>query len=229
MNAKDIMSAPIIWVTPDMSVRDVARILVNNRISAVPVLGADGGLAGIISESDLVHRPETDTQADTPWLVALLETEEEAASRISQRFGQQARDVMTRNVVTVDANAPLNQVASLFEKHRVHRVVVTRDGKACGIVARSDLVRALASASLTPSSDQQTDSRVREAILDMFRQLNVHPVYGNVVVLQGVAWLWGAVPSDEVRKSIYSRVSGIPGVRRIEENLTIKPVLPFAF
>ena len=62
MKAADIMVSNVITVAPDASVQDVATILLQNRISAVPVLGADGGIVGIVSEGDLIHRAEAGTE-----------------------------------------------------------------------------------------------------------------------------------------------------------------------
>ena len=72
MKAADVMVSNVITVGPDASVQDVADILLTNRISAVPVVGSNGELVGIISEGDLIRRAETDTERHRSWWLELL-------------------------------------------------------------------------------------------------------------------------------------------------------------
>ncbi|HZD52243.1 MAG TPA: CBS domain-containing protein [Woeseiaceae bacterium] len=72
MQAKDVMTTDVVTVTPDTAVADVAKILLDRRISAVPVVDAAGRIEGIVSEGDLMRRPETGTEGTRSWWLAFL-------------------------------------------------------------------------------------------------------------------------------------------------------------
>ncbi len=80
MNASDIMVSNVITVSPDACVRDVAKLLLDNCISAVPVVNKDGKLVGIISEGDLMRRAETGTERHRSWWLAMLSSNEPLAA-----------------------------------------------------------------------------------------------------------------------------------------------------
>ena len=146
MNAAEVMTRQPITAGPTMSVRDVAKLLLEHRISGVPVMDASGALLGIVSEGDLVRPPDVarDEQASW-WLEVLAEGEDLALEFLAYvRAGDRlVRDLMTREVVTVEEETPLPEVARLLEEHRIKRVPVLRQGRVVGIVSRADLVRAL--------------------------------------------------------------------------------------
>ena len=99
MQAKDIMSSPVVTVTPDASVADVAALLLEKRISGVPVVDASGQIAGIISEGDLLRRVETNTQRHRPhWLEVLLGRSGDAGSFIKSH-ATRVGDVMSHDVI----------------------------------------------------------------------------------------------------------------------------------
>ena len=146
VNAAQVMTRQPVTAGPTMSVREVAKLLLEHRISAVPVVDASGALLGIVSEGDLVRRRDV-ARDDRPswWLEVLAEGEDIAPEFLAYiRSGDRlARDLMTREVVTVEEETPLPEVARLLEEHRIKRVPVLRQGRVVGIVSRADLVRAL--------------------------------------------------------------------------------------
>lgn len=195
MHAKDVMSAPPVTVTPDTRVEYVAKVLLERRISAVPVVDAGGRLAGMVSEGDLMRRPESGTERRPSWWLALFSGEDDQAREYAKTHGRQAAQVMTRDVVTVDESTPLERIAELLEKHRIKRVPVVREGSVVGIVSRADLLRGLAGRppALPAPID---DARLRERVLEELRNAGVEAVFVNAVVHAGVVRLWGAVASD---------------------------------
>ena len=74
MLARDIMTVKVITVTPGTRVSEVANILIENRISAVPVVDEKGALLGIVSEGDLMRRPESETEPHSSWWLRLIES-----------------------------------------------------------------------------------------------------------------------------------------------------------
>lgn len=149
ITAADVMTSPAIVVAPETSVADIAALLSAKRISAVPVCGADGTLAGVISEGDIL-RPfrEFARQKRDWWLGVLAEGEDlpEVFLDYIRRDNRTATDLMVRHVITADEQATLPEMAELMTKHGVKRVPILRKGHVVGIVSRADLVAAIARA-----------------------------------------------------------------------------------
>jgi CBS domain-containing protein len=146
MNAAHVMTRPPITAGPDMSAREVSRLLLKHRISAVPVVDSSGALLGIVSEGDLVRRGEVVRDDRQSWWLQMLAEGESLAPELlayARSGDRPVRDLMTREVVTVEEATPLPEIARLLEAHRIKRVPVLRQGKLVGIVSRADLVRAL--------------------------------------------------------------------------------------
>jgi CBS domain-containing protein len=146
MNAAQVMSRQPVVAGPTMSARDVARLLVEHGISAVPVTDASGALLGIVSEGDLVRRGGVDyDERRSWWLQALAEGEDLAPEFLAYvRSGdRRVDDLMTREVVTVEETTTLPEIARRLQENRVKRVPVLREGKVVGIISRADLLRAL--------------------------------------------------------------------------------------
>src|SRR5690606_8514615 len=140
MQASDVMSTPVISVTEDTSVAEVARLLLRHGISAMPVLGANGRLLGIVSEGDLVRRVESGTEREASWWLRLFGDSEERVRDYAKTHGRRVTDVMTREVTTVNEDASLPEIAALLERRRIKRVPVMRGGEVVGIVSRANLL-----------------------------------------------------------------------------------------
>ena len=153
MNASDVMNTEIVSVEAHVSARQIAKILVENGISAVPVVDETGAPIGVVSEGDLIDRDEADRMKRRDWWLSLIaEGEPLDAERIARLVPPEriARDIMSAPVVTVDEGTDIAEIARLLADYRIKRVPVVRDGRMVGIVARADLVRALAAESPTP-------------------------------------------------------------------------------
>jgi CBS domain-containing protein len=147
ITAGELMTSPVFTTDLQASVAEVADLLVDKHVSAIPVCKPDGSLAGIISEADVV-RPfrESAQRKRKRWLDLLSEGE-----ALSQDFleylredTKRAADLMARHVVTASRNATLAELAELMISHGVKRIPIVDGGKVVGIVSRSDLVRGIA-------------------------------------------------------------------------------------
>lgn len=227
MLARDVMTTSVVTVSPATSVQEVAQLLLEHHISAVPVVDAEGRLAGIVSEGDLIRRPEMGTEPRQSWWLTLLGGPEDSARDYVKVHGRRASDVMTRRVVTVAEDTPVAEIARLLEERRIKRVPVVRDGRLVGIVSRADLVRALASQPAPAAKAAPSDRALREQVLRALLSAGVTvPSHVNVVVTEGVVHLWGLAESDEGRRACRVAVEGVPGVRAVEDHLgTIQPWL----
>ena len=123
MKASDVMTTGVIIVGLNTSVANIARVLVNNQISAVPVVDGDGALVGIVSEADLIHLEGSD---------------------FLKSHGVKAADIMTKPAITANPEMGLDELVSLFDKHRIKRVPVVDHGKIVGIVSRANILKAVA-------------------------------------------------------------------------------------
>jgi len=221
MKAKDVMTTAVVSVSPDASVREIAQLLLKRRISAVPVVDA-GRLIGMVSEGDLVRRPESETEGFASWWLALLA--EERATRYLKTHGLRARDVMTRDVVSVSEGASLEEIATLLERRHIKRVPVLRDGKLVGIVSRANLLHGLVARSSQSSKPPASDpAAIREAVIAELRAAGLNTPYVNVVIADGAAQLWGGVESAAEVEAIALAAARTPGVVRVENNLFVMP------
>jgi CBS domain-containing protein len=221
MRAGDVMTGEVVTVRPEARVEQVARLMLEHHISAVPVVEAEGRLLGIVSEGDLVRRVETGTLARRAWWLDLLTDTAVQAREYVKTHGRRAADVMTGPVVTVGVDTPVEEIARLLERHGIKRVPVVRDGRVIGIVSRADLIRGLAVRPVEPPPARGEDDRaIREAVLSALR---AQPwwigTYRNVVVVDGVVHLWGLARSEAERQAMRVAAEAVPGVKGVEDHL----------
>lgn len=223
MQAKDLMTKSVVTATPDASVSEVAKILLKRRISAVPIVDAEGKIAGIISEGDLMRRSETGTERSTSWWLELVQSPREQALDYLKSHSQHAKDVMTRNVVTVTEETPAVEIAAMLEKRGIKRVPVTRDDKLVGIVGRADLIRGLATSKpIQPfSTDDQSLREAAQAAIK--KRAGLHAIFVDVIVTKGVAHIWGGVELPATKDAIRVAVENVPGIKSIEDNINVFP------
>jgi CBS domain-containing protein len=141
MNAADIMTREVVTVRPDTSVSAVAHLLRDKKISSVPVVDDHDHVVGIISEGDLLGRPPS--RSPRGWWLRLFDDETVCLEEIATARHLKARDVMTRDVVSILDQAPIDLLATLMRRHKAEGVPIVRDGKLVGIVSRADLLDAL--------------------------------------------------------------------------------------
>lgn len=222
MRARDVMATEVASVAPHIAVVDAARFLLERHISGAPVVDDDGRLVGIVSEGDLMRRAETGTDRRPSWWLALLTSAEDAAREYLKTHGRRVADVMTADVITVDEDTPLADVAAILERRRIKRVPVVRDHRVIGIVSRADLLRALAATKTLPPEPSLDDRAIRERLLAHLDEANLaHGFYANVVVSNGVVHLWGLVETEDERRAMEAAAHSIPGVRSVENNVTV--------
>jgi CBS domain-containing protein len=220
MNASDIMMRKVITTHPQTSVSRVAKQLVDNDISALPVVDDDGQMVGIISEADLIRREELGSEKIRPWWLEAITPGATLAKEFAEAHGKRVEELMSTRVVTATEDATLGEIASLLEKHRIKRVPILKDGKLVGIVSRSNLIQALASAKSTGPASTDKDHMLRaEIVARLGEQRWTDFGERNVIVLDGVAHLWGLVGSPGERKALTALVEGIPGVTEVRDEM----------
>ncbi|HET7465338.1 MAG TPA: CBS domain-containing protein [Candidatus Dormibacteraeota bacterium] len=194
MKVTDIMSRPVITVSPETPVKEAARLLVERGISALPVVDTRGALVGIVSEADLMPmqtRPDPRSQA-TPLRPSAGTTPGSVA------------DVMTRKVLTLPAGSEVSQAARAILEAGVKRMPVMRGKKLVGIVSRRDLMRVIA----------RTDESLRGEVNRRLHELGVLAAGSEVKVESGVVTIAGA-GSERERALVESVTLAVPGVLEV--------------
>ena len=118
MIARDIMTRNVYTTSPEVSVQEVAQLLVQKDISGVPVINRDGQIIGIVTEADIIGKVN--------------------------REGLCVADIMTPELIFVDEETQVGDIAMLLVERKIKRVPVMRNGKLVGIVCRADIVNAVA-------------------------------------------------------------------------------------
>jgi CBS domain-containing protein len=141
MTIEQIMTRDVITVNPAASIHTAARLMVDHRVSGLPVVADDGKLVGIISEGDLILRHTR--RAQRPWWRAFFENPEQVAREYQKAAGTTVAEVMTHPVVSISPVWGIETAAAIFQNRRIRRIPVVRDGQLVGIVTRADLIKAL--------------------------------------------------------------------------------------
>jgi CBS domain-containing protein len=118
MIACDIMTRKVCTISPEASVQEAAQLLYQERISGVPVVNADGGIIGIVTEADIISK--------------------------ASREGLRVADIMSHEIIAVTEDTPINEIALLLSERKIKRVPVVSEDKLVGIVSRADIVHAVA-------------------------------------------------------------------------------------
>jgi CBS domain-containing protein len=224
MRARDVMVSPVVTVNENDAVRDVAKLLITKHISAAPVVDRAGKLVGIISEADLLHRREAGTERPTSWWLSLISGDRVLASEYVQSHANKVKDVMTRDIQAAHPDTPLHEIADIFEEKHIKRVPIVNDGgDLVGIVSRSNIIQAVASAR-SRLEISAPDAMIREKLVTELKKQpwsHVHKL--NATVANGVVDLWGFAQSDSERQAIRVAAESIPGVSAVNDHLMIEP------
>jgi CBS domain-containing protein len=147
------MTRSVVSVLVGTSVRDVAILLLEKRISAVPVLATNLQLLGMVSEGDLIGRSNADRVARRDWWLMLLKDVQPQTGTIAA-LSRPVEQVMRAPVLTTEAGAPLYEVAEMLKVYDIKRLPVMKGDRMVGIVSRSDLVRAMATQIPKPTKEE---------------------------------------------------------------------------
>ena len=220
MKASDIMTRRVITVPHDAPIERAAQLMLDHRIGGLPVCGPDGKLAGMVSDTDLIRRAEAGTEKRRPHWLEFVLGPGKLADEYAHAHGRLVGEVMTRNPVTAAPQDTLEQVVSLMERKRIHRIPVMDDGRLVGIVTRADLMRALLSAAHHIPAGPASDEQIRH---DLWTELALQPwaTPGMVqaIVRDGVVTLSGGVPDPRQIEALRVLAENIPGVRAVQDEM----------
>lgn len=208
----------VIAIRRDATLAQAVRLMVDKRISGLPVVDEAGRLVGIVTEGDLLRRAETGTEAQAGWLANLFAAGTQAG-RYVQAHTQRVADLMTPEVVSVGEDAPLNEVVQLIEENRIKRLPVLRDGKLVGIISRADLVRALSEELIQVAQTADDAMIVQRTREELSKQPWAHSRAICIACQNGEVVLDGCVFDMRERDAIRVLAEGIPGVKSVDNRL----------
>ncbi|WP_429815344.1 CBS domain-containing protein [Ensifer sp. B1-9] len=216
MRVKDVMTTSVVKLSPDNSVRQAARIMLENHVSGLPVVDDEGRLVGLISEGDLIRR--TELGGGVP-IVDVTIAADERANAYVRRSSWRVGDAMTADPVTIGEDASVARVAAVMQERGIKRIPVLRNGVLVGIVSRADLLQAL----LQAKQDETAagDEAIRRSILvRLGENTGLEGLDIKVAVTDGIVHLWGNVETAECRRAARTVAENVRGVRAVVEHFS---------
>lgn len=220
MIVADVMTNNPVTTRPEAALGEAAELMVNHRISGLPVVDAAGRVVGMVTQGDLLRRAELGTAGRTPgWLSQFL-APGRAAENYVHTHGLLISEIMTQNVISVAPDTSLAAVVQIMESEQVKRLPVLQDGKLVGIVSRADLLRALSRLLQARTVAVVSDAELRKHVLAEIDKLQWAPrATVDVIVTNGIVELRGAVTDDRERAGLRVIVENTPGVRGFHDRL----------
>ena len=227
MKTSEIMSRPVLSIGPGASIRDAIRLMLEQRISGVPVVDGAGKLVGILTEGDLLRRGETGTERQRrPWLEFLL-----GPGRLAEDYvkthGRRVEEIMTRHVVSIGPDTPVGELVQVMDSRRIKRLPVLDGDVLVGIVSRADLMAALARILDRDETLPAGDDAIREGVLAELRRAGGWAPRSGVAVTvkDGVVELNGAIFDEKERAALLVAAENVPGVKAVVDRLVwVEPV-----
>src|SRR5262249_52516891 len=220
MKVKDVMTSQVISVEPDTTILPAIRIMLQRRISGLPVIDGNGRLVGMVTEGDFLRRAETGTERRRPRWLEFLIGPGRLADEYRRAHGRKISEIMTTDPITATEEASLTEVVALMEKRQIKRVPVVRGDKVVGIVSRANLVHALAGVAREIKPAEAGDQAIRDLVLAELTGKPWAPVsLIDVSVRDGVVDLWGTITDERERAAIVVAAENVPGVKAVNDHL----------
>jgi CBS domain-containing protein len=217
MKAADVMTHRAVTVRYDASVAEAARLMLQYQISGLPVVDDTGRLSGIVTEGDFLRHIDAGAEQQRPRLLEFLLSPARLAGKYAHSHGRKVDEVMTRQVITVSEETPLDEIVRLMERHRIKRLPVVRDSRVIGIVSRANLLRRLARKSAEMTVGTPRDLEIREQIVDaLVKQPWADRAPIDIDVRDGMVQIWGPVYDERVARGLRVVAENVPGVRGVE-------------
>lgn len=220
MNVSDIMTGKPLSVSPDHSVMHAVRIMLNNKVSGLPVVDDRGAVVGIITEGDLMRRTELGTDV-TGYVSPAQQVSEEQALAYTKSHGWRVGDAMTRDVVAIDGSASIARVAELMSSRNIKRLPVMEGDRLAGIVSRTDLLRA----TLERIGDRPAagDEAIMLAVITRLEtELGLSRDAIRVYSEDSHVRLCGAVENEPLRQAARVAAESVKGVASVANELWVQ-------
>jgi CBS domain-containing protein len=229
MQVKDVMTREVISVQASDPVLKAARLMLQNRISGLPVVDKQGALVGVLTEGDFLRRSELGTQRRRPKWLEFIVGPGRLADEYVHTSGRKVEEIMTPDPYTVSEDEALEKVVELMERRHVKRLPVMRGGRMVGIVSRANLMHALASLARDVQPATADDAAIRDRVQMTLAGQRWAP-HVNVVVKNGVVELWGVITDERERQGVIVAAENTAGVKEVHDHLVwVEPMSGMAF
>ena len=219
MRAHQIMTRPVITITPETTIVEAATTMLRRHLSGLPVVDAAGKLVGIISEGDFIRRSEIGTQRKRGrWLKLILGPGKAATDFVHERGGKVC-EIMTPEPLTITEDTTLEEVVQLMEKNNVKRLPVMRGDQIVGIVSRANLLQAVASLARQVPDPTADDDHIRNRVVDTLEKNDWCPFGLSVIVRDGIVHLSGVITEERSRQAAVVGAENVTGVKKVHDHL----------
>src|SRR5262245_27630279 len=228
MNALDVMTQSIVSVRPETSVLEAARLMLEYKVSGLPVVDAGGVLVGVVTEGDFLRRAEIGAERRRSRWIEFFTNPGELAEEYIQASGRQVQDIMGTQLCTATEGTSLREVAQLMETRGIKRLPVMRGRELVGIVTRADLMRAVISLGVETAPAAVDDAEIQQRLLAELKQQPsaVPSSMIRVSVKDGVVEFAGVVRDERQRRALRIAAEGIFGVRSVNDRaVRVEPVI----
>jgi CBS domain-containing protein len=200
----DMMTRSVLSVSPETPLKEVARLLVEHRISGLPVVDDTGRVIGVISEGDLLVKEQRRDAIHHRPLARVFGDSAETRQLLAKAEASTAGDAMTAPAITIESDRPVSVAAARMIERKVNRLPVTEQGRLAGIVTRADVIRAFV----------QTDDELADAIRSevLLRSMWLDPGKFTVEVANGQVDIRGTVDRRSTAAMVERMVTMLPGV-----------------
>jgi CBS domain-containing protein len=219
MRAHQIMTRPVITVTPETPIVEAANIMLQRHVSGLPVVDGSGKLVGIVSEGDFMRRSEIGTQRRRGRWLKLILGPGKAATDFVHEHGGKVGEVMTPEPLTVTEDTALEEIVRLMEKHGIKRLPVVRGEQIVGIVSRANLLQAVASMARQIPDPTADDDHIRNRIIDALEKNDWCPFGLGVIVRDGIVHLSGVITEERSRQAAIVAAENVAGVKKVHDHL----------
>lgn len=214
LKVRDLMTPEVVTVHPTTPIKDVARSLVDHRISGMPVVDDEGRIVGVVSEGDLIVKEQGKDAVERRPLARIFGDSPEARAQLAKGLALTAGDAMTAPAVTVSADALVGEAAAIMTRKRINRLPVVEGDRLIGVVSRADIVRAFV------RPDEELAGAIRDDVI--YRTLWLDPGSFDVVVTDGKARIEGQVERRSEAEMLERIAAMVPGVTGVATELTWK-------
>jgi CBS domain-containing protein len=219
MRAHQIMTRPVITVTPETSIVEAANIMLQRHVSGLPVVDGGGKLVGVVSEGDFIRRSEIGTgRKRGRWLRFILGPGKSAADFVHEH-GRKVSEVMTKTPLTITEDTALAEIVDIMEKNHVKRLPVTRGDQVVGIVSRANLLQAVASLARQVPDPTADDDHIRNRVIDTLEKNDWCPFGLSVIVKDGIVHLSGVITEERSRQAAMVAAENVAGVKKVHDHL----------
>ena len=219
MRAHQIMTRPVITVTPDTTIVKAATVMLQRHVSGLPVVDASGKLVGVVSEGDFIRRAEIGTgRRRGRWLRFILGPGKSASDFVHEH-GRRVSEIMSTSPFTITEDTALAEIVALMEKNHVKRLPVMRGHQLVGIVSRANLLRAVASLARQIPDPTADDDHIRNRVIDALEKNDWCPFGLGVIVKDGIVHLSGVITEEGSRQAAVVAVENVQGVHKVHDHL----------